>query len=245
MNKKFWILVKGELQRLNKYNVTTMSVVVAIIWFLVLFFIEDMSVLTTLLPFIIIIDATILSMIFIGSVMFFEKTESTISTMLVTPIKTSQLILSKVTANTIQTVISSSLVVLVFYFVKGVEINWFFMILSLIVAVFFHSLLGFAFAFYSKDFTSMLVNVMIYTFLFSIPPVLRDLNVFFKGDVWKYFLFLSPSHSAIEIVKLGFNGPFITTSILAFIFFIIVGILGYIYFILPKFKAYAVKQSGV
>jgi fluoroquinolone transport system permease protein len=245
MNKKFWILVKGELNRLNKYNVTTMSIVVAFLWFLTLFFIKDMAVLTTLLPFIIIIDATMLSMVFIGSVMFFEKTESTISTMLVTPIKTSQLILSKVTANTIQSVLSSLLVVLVFYIVKGVEINWFFMITSLIVSVFFFSLLGFVFAFYSKDFTSMLVNIMIYLFLFSIPPVLRDLNVFFKGDIWKYILFLSPSQSAIEVIKLGFNGPFIVTSFIGFLFLILVGLFGYIYFILPKFKAYAVKQSGV
>jgi fluoroquinolone transport system permease protein len=245
MNKKFWLLVKGELNRLNKYNVTTMSFVVAFIWFLVLFFIEDMTVLTTLLPFIIIIDATVLSMIFIGSVMFFEKTESTISTMLVTPIKTSQLILSKVTANTIQTVLSSLLVIAVFFFVKGVEVNWLFMVLSLVIAVFFHSLLGFVFSFYSKDFTSMLVNVMIYMFLFSIPPVLRDLDVFFKGDVWKFVMFLSPAQSAIEVIKLGFNGPFVVTSIIGFLFLILVGFFGYIYFILPKFKAYAVKQSGV
>ena len=245
MSKKFWVLLTGELSRFNKYNVTTMSLIVAVIWFLVLYFIKDMALLSMLLPFVIIIDATMLSMIFIGAVMFFEKTESTTSTMLVTPIKTSELILSKIVANTIHTVFSSMLIILIFHFVKDVEIAWHYIILSLIISVFFHSLLGFAFAFNSKDFTTMLVNVMIFFFIFSIPPVLRELDVFFKKEIWGYLLFISPTHASIEVIKLGFMKPFDIYSIISLTVLILGATLGYIYYVLPKFKAYAVKQSGV
>jgi fluoroquinolone transport system permease protein len=244
MNKML-ILTRGELSRLNKYHVTTMSFVVAFIWFLLLFFIKDMALLTQLLPFVIIIDATMLSMVFIGAVMFFEKTESTLSTLLVTPVKTSELILSKVSANTFQNAFSSLLIVVIFFFLKDVNIEWFYMVPGILFAVFFHSLLGFVFSFHSKDFTTMLVNVMIYMFLFSIPPVLRELQVAFTNDFWQYVMLLSPTQSSIEIIKLGFGSTPTIYSLIAFFYLLTLCILGYFYYVYPKFKAYAVKQSGV
>ncbi|MFA5526695.1 MAG: hypothetical protein WC992_07715, partial [Acholeplasmataceae bacterium] len=83
---KLGILIKGELSRLTKYHVTTVSILVAIMWFLILFFIDDKDIMNQLLPMLLIIDGTMMSIIFIGAVMFFEKTESTFSTMLVTPV---------------------------------------------------------------------------------------------------------------------------------------------------------------
>lgn len=245
MNSRLMVLIRGELQRLNKYNVTTISFVVAVVWFLLLYFIDDADLLATMLPFVIIVDATMMSVIFIGAIMFFEKTESTFSTMLVTPVKSSELILSKAIANTIHTVLSSFLIILVFYFVKDVSVNFFYIILALIVSVFFHSLLGFAFSFHSKDFTSMLVNVMIYAFLFLIPSTLHFFNLVLKGKIWDYLLIISPTQSAMEVIQVGFTGDWTLFSVIGFLYLILLSIFGYRYYILPKFKEYAVKQSGV
>lgn len=245
MTKRMWILIQGELQRLHKYNVTTISFVVAILWFLLLYFIDDMDLLTSLLPFVLIVDATMMSVIFIGAIMFFEKTESTLSTMLVTPVKSSELILSKAIANTFHSLMSSLLIVLVFYLVKDVSVHFIYIALALVVSVFFHSLLGFAFSFHSKDFTSMLVNVMIYAFLFLIPSALHAFDVVFTGRIWDYLLLIAPTQSALELIQLGFSGDWNIFNILGLAYLVIGSILGYRYYILPKFKAYAVKQSGV
>jgi fluoroquinolone transport system permease protein len=245
MNKRFLTLIKGELQRLNKYNVTTISFVVALIWFLLLYFIDDADLLSTMLPFVIIVDATMMSVIFIGATMFFEKTESTFSTMLVTPVKSSELILSKVIANTIHSVLSSLLIILVFYFVKDVSVNFIYITLALGISVIFHSLLGFAFSFHSKDFTSMLVNVMIYAFIFLIPSSLHLFGILFKGQIWDYLLMVSPTQSAMEIIQLGFTSTWTVLTVIGFVVLSAGSILGYRFYILPKFKEYAVKQSGV
>lgn len=245
MNSKLFLLIKGELQRLHKYNVTTISFVVALIWFLLLYFIDDADLLKTMLPFVIIVDATMMSTIFIGAIMFFEKTESTLSTMLVTPVKNSDLILSKVIANTIHSVLSSLLIVIVFYIVKDVSVNFIYILLALIVSVFFHSLLGFVFSFHSKDFTSMLVNVMIYAFVFLIPSSLHLFNIIFKGDVWDYLLMISPTQSAMEMIQLGFSGEWTLLTVIGLLVLTLGSYFGYRYYVLPKFKEYAVKQSGV
>jgi len=244
-NNHLITLIKGELQRLNKYNVTTISFVVAIIWFLFLYFIKDNGLLSQLLPMVIVIDASMMSIIFIGAIMFFEKTESTFSTMLVTPVSNRDLILSKTIANTIHTVLSSLLIVAVFYFVRDVQINWFLIVLALVVSVFFHSLLGFVFSFHSKDFTSMLVGVMSYTFIFATPSLLNNFNLVFKGEVWEYVFLILPTQATIKLIEVGFGAPIEAKFYISLGVLLIMGTLGYFFYILPKFKEYAVKQSGV
>jgi len=237
-------LIKGELQRLTKYNVTMVSMLVAITWFLLLYFIDDLNFFQSMLPFIIMIDASMMAVLYVGAIMFFEKTESTISTMLVTPTTDDELIMSKVIANVIHMLFSSMLIIVVFFFVKDIVVNWPIIILSIIISVAFHSLLGFVFSFHTKDFTSMLLGVMLYSFILVIPSGLYYLNVI-TGDFWKYALLITPSQAAIEMIAVGLGEAFSYRFFVGLAVLLIYGIFGYIYYIKPKFKAYAVKQSGV
>lgn len=245
MSHRLLFLIKGELLRLNKYRVTTVSLLVALVWGLVLYFIDDMDILDQMLPMIIMIDATMMSIIFIGSILFFEKSEQTISTLLVTPTTTHEQILSKVIANTVHLLFSSLLIVVVFYFVKGVEVNFFWLIPVLILCIAFHSLLGYVFSYHSKDFTSMLLGVMMFIIFLSIPSILFQFGILFKGDFWRYFLLITPAQSSAELIALGFGGKFTAASAISFAWLITAGILGYLFYIKPAYKGYAVKQGGI
>ena len=245
MSHRLLFLIKGELLRLNKYRVTTVSLLVALVWGLVLYFIDDMDILDQMLPMIIMIDATMMSIIFIGSILFFEKSEQTISTLLVTPTTTHEQILSKVIANTVHLLFSSLLIVVVFYFVKGVEVNFFWLIPVLILCIAFHSLLGYVFSYHSKDFTSMLLGVMMFIIFLSIPSILFQFGILFKGDFWRYFLLITPAQSSAELIALGFGGKFTAASAISFAWLITSGILGYLFYIKPAYKGYAVKQGGI
>lgn len=244
MNKLF-ILVKGELTRLTKYHVTTVSVLVALVWFILLFFLDDENLLKQMLPFVVIIDATMMSIIFIGSVMFFEKTESTFSTMLVTPVSNQDLILSKAIANTLHTMFTSTLVIFVFFLIKQVEVTWYIIIPALALSVFMHSLLGFVFSFHSKDFTTLLVNVMIYSFIITIPVILHYFDLILKQEIWDTVLLIIPTQAAIKLVEAGFGGEIDFKFYLSIIFLVAYSFFGYRFYVKPKFKEYAVKQSGV
>lgn len=244
MNNRLLILVGGELQRLTKYNITTISFLLAVIWSLFLYFIDDNGLLKQLLPMVLITDATLMSVLYIGSIMFFEKTESTISTLLVTPVTYHELIWSKAIANTLHTSFSSFLVVIAFYFIEGVNPQWGWLILGLFISVLFHSILGFIFAYHSKNFTSMLVNVMLYGFVFTIPSLLYLFH--FLGEEWRFVLYFSPTQQASEIIQAAFSTePLGTDFIIGYLYLFIVGIIGYVFYVFPKFKDYAIKQSGV
>ena len=242
---KLLLLIKGELTRLTKYHVTTVSMLVAVVWFLLLYFLDDQDLLMEMLPFVIIIDATMMSVIFIGSVMFFEKTESTFSTMLVTPVTNSELILSKAIANTLHSMFSSTLVILAFFIVKQVDVVWYIIIPALALSVFMHSLLGFVFSFHSKDFTTLLVNVMIYSFVITIPVVLHYFDLILKADIWDTLLLIVPTQAAIELIVAGFGTALDYKFVVSIVVLLLYAILGYYLYVKPKFKEYAVKQSGV
>ncbi len=242
---RLMILIKGELTRLTKYHVTTISFVVAIIWFLLLYFLDDQDLLMQMLPFVVVIDATMMSIIFIGSVMFFEKTESTFSTMLVTPVSNEELILSKAIANTVHSMFSSVLVMVVFFLVKQIQIEWLILLPTLALTIYMHSLLGFVFSFHSKDFTTLLVNVMIYSFILTIPVILHYFDLILKADIWDTLLLIIPTQASIKIIEVGFGAAIDYKWVVSVVLLLLYATLGYYFYIKPKFKSYAVKQSGV
>lgn len=241
---RLWVLIKGELSRLNKYNVTSISILVALLWSIILYFV-DSEALALMLPFILMLDATLMSVMYIGSVMFFEKSESTISTMLVTPSTSSELVLSKVIANTIHNMLSSALIIVAFHFIKNVELNWFLIFLGIFLATTFHTIVGLLLAYYQKNFTGMLVNIMVLGFGLMIPTALYEFGIL-KGDTWKYILMINPLQAAAEVIGGGFSGyEFGFTYYFSVAYMLIGGILVYKLLVLPNFHSYAIKQSGV
>ncbi len=246
MNSRLAVLVKGELQRLNKYNVFFISIFVAFIWGVVLFIVKE-DLLINILPMVLMLDATMMSMMYIGAVMYFEKSESTISTMLVTPVSNNELVLSKVIANTIHNIISSLLIILAFAIFKGSDFpfNVFLMITAVVVATFFFTVAGLCLAYYQKDFTGMLVNIMILAFGLVIPSILYMLNII-QGDAWEYILLVNPIQAAQELIRgSAQNYVFDYKYFYSLAYLLVGGVLLYVYFAIPKFQAYAVKQSGV
>lgn len=241
---RIWVLVKGELLRLNKYNVFAISILVALIWSALLYFLNA-DVLATVLPLVLIVDSTMMSIMYIGSVMFFEKTESTISTMLVTPATNAELVLSKVLANTIHNLFSSILIIIAFVLIRHVEIHYLLILVGIVLATAFHTILGLFMAYYQKNFTNMLVNIMIFGFLLMAPSILYQLNVI-HGEWLKYVLLINPIQAGAEVIGGGFNGYVYGWEYyysLAYLF--IGGLLIYRFLVLPKFQDYAIRQSGV
>lgn len=238
------LLIKGELLRLHKYNVVFISIFIALVWGVVLFFVDSV-IFNALLPFLILVDATMMSLMYIGSVMFFEKKESTLSSVLVTPVTNQEIILSKIIANTIHNLFSTSLIIIVFIFIKDVEINYILMLLAIILVTSVFTGWGLLLSYFQKDFTTMLTNLMLLMFALLLPSALYGFGVL-KADIWEYILLLNPIQAAQEVIMGGFKA--ITPDWKYFFslgYLIIGGLLSYKFLIVPKFNAYAVSISGV
>jgi len=89
------------------------------------------------------------------------------------------------------------------------------------------------------------MGVVSYVLFFSLPSILNFFDVIFKGEIWEYILLTFPTQASIKLIEVGFGAEITLKFYLSLAFLITIGILGYFLYILPKFKEYAVKQSGV
>jgi fluoroquinolone transport system permease protein len=238
-------LVIGELKRLQKYNVTLISLLIVMMWSALLYFIEDASLFQMILPLLVVIDITVMALLYAGAILFFEKTESTLFAMLVTPASHRALILSKVVANIIHQVIATSLVVIVFSVLKSISIPWLPLIIVMTLSVGLHTLLGFFFTFTSKDFTGMLTNVMVVMIVLTIPTILAYVDVFSMPDWLSYVMLLNPFESVFYLVQSVFTNVYDFKSWLA-IFLVVVWFYALLtLYVEPGFKRFVQKGSGV
>lgn len=243
-NNKLFFLVKGDLYRLNKYNVFFMSLMIALAWGLILYFVNA-EVFNALLPFIILTDATLMSIFYIGSVMFFEKKESTLSTILVTPASNQEIILSKVLSNTLHNLFSTALIIVAFIFIKDTEINYLLMLIAIVVVTAVFTSWGLLISYFQKDFTTMLTNIMALMFVFLLPTALYSFGVF-KSAIWEYILLINPIQAAQEVIMGGFKRVTIDWQYYFSLGYLLIGgFLSYKFLIVPYFNKYAASISGV
>ncbi len=254
MKSRLWILIKGELVRLNKYGVFSISILVAFIWGVVLFLVSD-NILGTMLPFVLFLDATMMSVMYIGAEMHFEKSESTISTMLVTPVTNNELVLSKILANLIHNLTSSLLIIGVFFaagkldFINEIGFSLLLVILGIVIATATFTVTGLVLSYYQKDFTDMLVNMFAMVIFLMIPSVLLLFGVI-EGEIWENVMLANPLQAAQNIISGGFYNQAGEIDLgyeyyvsLGYMFF--GGIFMFFFVAIPKFQDYAVRQSGV
>ncbi|HSH35099.1 ABC transporter permease [Schnuerera sp.] len=237
----FTVLFSGELQRMRKYNILTAGILVALLWVGVLFFtkIDDI---TSMVPLVVFIDSTAMSMVLIGATMFYEKQEGTIRTILVSPISKTEYILAKTFAN-----ITSNLITLVLIYAyakifKEINLNFFGLIGSVILIAFFHSLVGFILTFNTKDFTEMLMGMMKYTFIFTIPVLLDHIG-FIKNETIDKILHIVPTKASAILLE-ATGGEIDSGKIWFSIVYLVIASLVLFIIVMKKFSDFQVKESG-
>ncbi|NLX61862.1 MAG: ABC transporter permease [Tissierellia bacterium] len=237
----FLTLLFGELQRMKKYNIFTAAILVDLLWIGVLYFakVEDI---TSLIPIIVYIDATAMSMVLVGATLFYEKQEGTIRTLLVSPISKSDYILAKIFANITSNLITLLLIYAYGKIFKEVNLNLLGLIGSVVLIAFFHSLVGFLLTFNTKDFTEMLMDMMKYTFIFSIPVLLEQMGLI-KNEIVDKILFIAPTKSAAVLLEATAGGVELWRSLFALIYLVAASFL-FVYIVLKKFHEFQVKEGG-
>ena len=238
------VLIAGELERLHKYNITTISFAVAIIWGAMLYFIGD-DLLPQLLPMVLLIDATMMALMFVGAIMYFEKSESTISTLLVTPITKNELLLAKVISNTIHNLFSSGLIIIAFSLLSEIEINYLIITVAILIATCIHTIIGICLSYTTKDFTRLLMRVISFAFILMLPSILLFFEIL-EGNFWETLNLFNPVNAALQLIQPSFNGASVEWEFwFSLAYLILGGAALYRFYALPKFQEYAVRQSGV
>lgn len=235
-------LVKGEFDRLNKYNLFTANFVVLLLWVGLAWFFEGEE-LKLFLPVVFLLDATMMTMLMVAATLFYEKQEHTLNSIMVSPVSEDEYLLSKIIVNIINSLTSVVFISAAVYFIRDVTYDYWKLVPAVIVVTVVHTLIGIRLSYYAKNFTSMLVNFIVYVFLFLFPSLFALLDII-GPEVARYLIILPPETSRILIItivqevepwKLVFGYGYLL--FLSFIF--------YRFVVKPKFNDFVMRETGV
>ncbi len=238
----FLVLLLGEIKRLQRYNIMTASVVVALLWIGVLYLTEIPDI-TFIFPMLIYVDSTSMAILLVGVTIFFEKQEGSLHTLLVTPINKKDYLLNKSVVTVATSIVTLVILYLYAAIFKEIDMSFTGLLGAVILVSLFHSLVGFLLTYRSRDFTALLINMMKYMFIFMIPTLLEYIRII-QHDLVEMILYLAPTKAAI-ILLYAAAGETELWEIIYALTYLGVGSIVLFMVVLKKFEQFAVQESGV
>ncbi len=236
------VLVKGEFNRLNKYNLFTAHFVVLMVWVGLAWFFEAAE-LKAFVPFIFLMDATMMTILLVGATLFYEKQEHTINSIMVSPVTGDQYLLSKVVVNVLNSFVTVVFISAALYFMKGVVYNYFLLVPAVVVVAASHTIIGIWLSYHAKSFSSLLVNYIIYVFVFLLPTVLAMLGII--GEAAARFLIVLPPDTANILISAMVREVDPWRLVFGYAYLILLSVVLYRYIVRPWFDWYVMREVGV
>lgn len=183
--------MKWDFIRQYRYNIVGAAAFVTVVYILLLVGIE-WEYKDKLIVFLIFNDPAALGMIFIGSLVLFEKSDQTLEALVVTPIKAWQYLWAKGNSLTFIVLASSLLMAIAGH---GWQINYYFFILGIILTSNFYIFLGFIIVSQTKSFNEYILKMA----LWLVPLSLPFLNfIELTNTYWWYII---PSQASLILLE--------------------------------------------
>ncbi len=243
MHSRSLALVMGDWQRFRKYHLLAANLVLLTIWVLATLAM-DTEQLTQFLPFIFLIDSTVMTMVLIGTAIFYEKQEHTINAILTSPVSDTDYLSAKVTIGIVNSLVTLAFVTITIWLIKGVTFNhWTFLPPAIIVTAGFHAMLGIAFTYGAKNFTAIMLRSVVYMFLIWLPAVFTLFGLI-PDTVVPYLLILPPV-SAARLLTAGVSTVAGWQLVIGYLYLVAVWVVLYVGVVKAGFQRYVVREIGV
>lgn len=192
----FLHLLLHDFRLLFRNQIVTISVVVTLAYVGVFRFLAQFGAVEKLLILIIFNDPALLGFLFVGVMVLFEKNEGTWQALAVTPVRTSQYILSKSIALTIISLLCSCAMVLAAY---GWQFHWGYFTLATLLTTLLYSMLGFIAVARQRLFNKYILLAGGLIILLGLP----FLGYF--GVVSEHWFIVFPTWPAVRLFDLAFQ----------------------------------------
>jgi fluoroquinolone transport system permease protein len=165
-------MLKWEFILLSRYKIIHISILSMILYFLTTQAIPDMNkpIFHTMLLF---FDPAIIGIMFVGALVLFEKSEDVLQALVITPMKTDDYILSKITSLTILSIISATIFVILLNVFGEIDFNIPYLVLSIILTSVMLILLGFILVSRVNSINEYLLAMLISFLGLLLPPMLH------------------------------------------------------------------------
>jgi fluoroquinolone transport system permease protein len=147
-------------------------------------------------PAIIMLNLTVNSFYFMSGLVLLEKSEGTLEAQVVTPLRKSEYLISKVITLGILALVESLTIVVI---VSGVHFNWLLLILGIFLLMAMYTLYGFVIVSRYDSINEFLLPSVIWTMAYSLP-------LLYYFDIWRsWILFLHPIQAPLLLMQAAFQ----------------------------------------
>ena len=226
-------LMKGEINRLNKYKILPIGALVSLIWVLIIG-LSNKETAQELAPMLIMMDATMMSIILLGASHFYEKQEGTLKSLLTTPVSLFEIFLSKVLSSLLVTYISAIIVVSASLIIHQISISILLLVLYIAIIGVAHVALGYLLTLFSKDFGGLIGLYAVYAFLSFMPSLLFSMEILPESTKW--YLMLSPTHASQILLNNCFTAEPIEFVLVAALYLLLIAGCLFQFVVYKKFK---------
>ncbi len=230
-------LLKGELHRLVLYKILPVSLVTSLIWIVIFLFITAQEA-KELLPLLVFVDVSMMSIILIGASHHLERQEGIIKSMMIMPVSLGQILCAKIIAAMVLAVEAAVITSLALLVIHGVVINYAMLLFAVVLGGAAHAAIGFFLALHSRDFSTMLALLMAYMLPMALLPILNELNII---DVNEWILFVSPAQSGLLLLGSAVTEVDILKVFAAFAYLLALTVILIRFAVYPRFKRVSVR----
>lgn len=227
-------LVNGEMMRLFKYHILTVSTFVSFIW-LALFLLVDQAEAQELAPLFLFADMAVMSVLLLGASFYLEKQEGTLSATLMLPITIADILIAKTVASIVMGLISAVVLSLGLYVIYGLVLNYLLLLLYVLITITANAAIGFVLSLWARDFNQLLGLLMAYMFIFTLPPIFMAFGII--PATYENYLIVSPAYGTSYLMTAVVKGFAFNAKTMLIIGYLVA--LAYILFrfvVYPRFK---------
>ena len=208
-------ILKWEMILQLRYNIVTVALILALLYIIVLRSLTNMDI-TQLLIVLVLSDPVMFGVMFVGVLVLYEKDNNTLNALLVSPMKPSHYLLSKAISLTL---IATPVALAIAVFGFGIQLNYLYFLISVVLTSVIFVFLGFAVVSNVKGFNQYVIKFALFTLPVSIP-VLELFNI-----AHSKLFYLIPTQATILLLKSGFKLQLETWQVVYSITYLIVWII--------------------
>ncbi len=231
-------LIKGEIFRLLRYKIIVFSAIASLIWVAIIA-LSDAETTRRLLPTLILMDAGLMSIILLAASYYLERQEGTMQSVLVSPVKLSQVLSAKIVSMVFMSFISFVLVVGSAYLFHQVKANVLLLLVYTFLVVLSHTAIGYVLTLYSKDFMQLLVRYMGLVLVFFTPLLLVEINVIPRE--LDFFAMLSPTYAGQVLIGSAIGSVVIWKVLFGIIYLAVIALTFYPFIVFRRFQKVAME----
>ncbi len=202
--------VLADIRFQLKHGFYLVYAIITVMYLIILSFLAE-NILSVALPLIVFSDPSVLGLFFIGGIILMEKGQGVLMVLVVSPLRTSEYILSKVLSLTIVSVLAALAIT---WFSNYPTVNWWLLLVATILTSGIFTLLGIMINAGCNTVNQYMLRTIPYMLLFILPCFAL------LGFPYSEFFVIIPSVAALKLMLGAYHGisGFETAALVIYLF---------------------------